>query len=213
VLNNPGLIILKRAFLFIDGSNFYHSLKQQNLLSIFSYKDFVLELSKEFDIQRVFFYDAIKDQTIESSQYSAQQAFHQKLIKEIPNLVIRSRKLKYLKENLNIKFALKKNSFCEKCFKKINQFLLDAGLMRLKKEKGVDVMLVCDLVKHAFQNEYDTALLASGDADFVPAVELVQQLGKQVTNLHFYSNSSTELRNKTNNHGLVYYEKMGIKIK
>lgn len=47
---NPGLMIipLKRAMLFIDSSNFYHCLKQNNTLGIFSYKSFYNELSKGF---------------------------------------------------------------------------------------------------------------------------------------------------------------------
>ena len=36
-------------------------------------------------------------------------------------------------------------------------------------EKGVDVMLATDLVAHAYQDHYDTAIVVSGDADFYPA--------------------------------------------
>ena len=47
-------------------------------------------------------------------------------------------------------------------------------------EKRVDTRLVADLIQHAAKNNFDAAVLVSGDADFVPAVEAVNALGKQV---------------------------------
>ena len=56
---------LKKAILFIDGSNFYHALKQNRFFDQFSYQSFVEELSKEFEIVRVYYYDAIKNAGLE----------------------------------------------------------------------------------------------------------------------------------------------------
>ncbi len=47
-------------------------------------------------------------------------------------------------------------------------------------EKGVDVRLAVDMVSLAFAHVYDTAILVSSDADLVPAVEQVKNLGKHV---------------------------------
>lgn len=47
-------------------------------------------------------------------------------------------------------------------------------------EKGVDVMLAVDMVDMAHKDEYDLAYLLSGDSDFVPAMRIVQAMGKQV---------------------------------
>ncbi len=52
-------------------------------------------------------------------------------------------------------------------------------------EKGVDVMLVVDLITNAYANRLDTAILVSGDADFVPAIKAVQELEKKVENVSF----------------------------
>ena len=65
-----------------------------------------------------------------------------------------------------------------------------------KVEKGVDVKLVVDLMKNAFEKKFDKAILVSNDADFVPAVEEVQMLGKKVTNVAFPKTKSFHL-NKT----------------
>jgi hypothetical protein len=47
-------------------------------------------------------------------------------------------------------------------------------------EKRVDTRLVADLIHYAANGAYDAAVLVSGDNDFVPAVEAVNALGKQV---------------------------------
>jgi hypothetical protein len=47
-------------------------------------------------------------------------------------------------------------------------------------EKRVDTRLVADLIHYAASNAFDAAVLVSGDDDFVPAVEAVNALGKQV---------------------------------
>lgn len=49
-------------------------------------------------------------------------------------------------------------------------------------EKGVDAALVTDLLSLAWQRAYDVAVLVSGDADYVPAVEYVQSQGLKVIN-------------------------------
>lgn len=52
-------------------------------------------------------------------------------------------------------------------------------------EKGIDTLLVTDLVRMAIGNAYDAAVIASSDADMVPAVEFVQTLGKKVIQAGF----------------------------
>ena len=59
-------------------------------------------------------------------------------------------------------------------------------------EKGVDVMLATDLVAHAYQDHYDTAIVVSGDADFYPALQAVKDTGKHIEVAAFDSNLSTE---------------------
>ena len=67
--------------------------------------------------------------------------------------------------------------------------------LRRTVEKGVDTALVTDLIQAAIDDLFDTAVLISADADFVPAVELVQnRTGKRV--IHAYIRpQGQELRN------------------
>lgn len=48
------------------------------------------------------------------------------------------------------------------------------------REKGVDTRMSVDIVDLAYRDEYGAAYLLSGDADFVPAVEIARRLGKTV---------------------------------
>ncbi len=59
-------------------------------------------------------------------------------------------------------------------------------------EKGVDVMLAVDLVRHAYTDHYDTAIVVSGDGDFYPAIQAVKDLGKHVEVAAFETNISAE---------------------
>lgn len=60
-------------------------------------------------------------------------------------------------------------------------------------EKGIDVMLVTDLLQFAWEDRYDVALLVSGDADFAYALQTVKNLGKYVEVAYFESNVSRDI--------------------
>lgn len=47
------------------------------------------------------------------------------------------------------------------------------------REKGIDVLLALDLVMGAMRDEYDVAVVFSGDSDLAPALETVLELGKR----------------------------------
>lgn len=52
---------------------------------------------------------------------------------------------------------------------------------RNRKAKSVDIMLTKDMLSNAFLDNYDAAILVTGDADYLPVVEEVKRLGKTVT--------------------------------
>ena len=47
-------------------------------------------------------------------------------------------------------------------------------------EKKVDVAIAVDLVRMAYEDQYDVAYLLSADADYVTAVKEAQRVGKAV---------------------------------
>jgi uncharacterized LabA/DUF88 family protein len=62
-------------------------------------------------------------------------------------------------------------------------------------EKGIDIMLATDLLRVAWSDLYDVAVVVSGDGDFAYAVQAVKDLGKHVEVAAFQANLSWELAN------------------
>ena len=60
-------------------------------------------------------------------------------------------------------------------------------------EKGIDVMLVTDLLHFAWNDLYDIAVLVSGDSDFAYALQAIKNRGKHVEVAYFESNISKDL--------------------
>jgi len=61
-------------------------------------------------------------------------------------------------------------------------------------EKSVDGRLIFDLLTNTYKNTFDSAVIASGDRDYIPVVEYVKQMNKRV----FIGSFSSALA-----HGLV----------
>jgi hypothetical protein len=54
---------------------------------------------------------------------------------------------------------------------------------RFGQEKAVDVRLACDMIM--LRDIYDTAIVVSGDQDYVPAVQVLKDAGKSVVSVAF----------------------------
>ncbi len=63
-----------------------------------------------------------------------------------------------------------------------------------REQKEVDVAMACEMVVHALKDNYDVAIVISGDRDFVPALQHVQAAGKIVELAAFRTSASEELR-------------------
>ena len=77
--------------------------------------------------------------------------------------------------------------------------------------KGEDILLACDMVKGAYSNQYDVAILISGDGDFVPAVQAVQDAGKPVIVASFHNSLSHALELEASD--VVYLDEVLDRIK
>jgi len=58
------------------------------------------------------------------------------------------------------------------------------------KSKGVDITLSKDMLSHAFEDHYRSAVLVAGDADYVPLIDEVKRRGKNVYVAFFAEPSS-----------------------
>jgi len=153
---------MKRVVLFIDGNNFYFGLKRlygdSKELSLFNFKKFGEIIAGDNDLLRVFYYNASLDYSDNQEKYWKQQRFFEKLknTEKVKVILCRLQKRK---------------------IKGANKFYYVI--------KGDDIHLAVDMVKGAYENAFDTAILVSGDGDFVRAVEVVQEKGKSVENAYF----------------------------
>ena len=66
---------------------------------------------------------------------------------------------------------------------------------RGKKAKGVDIGICVDALSHAARDHYDTAVILSGDRDFLKLIREIQSYGKQCYVGAFSSGLSDELQN------------------
>jgi len=64
-------------------------------------------------------------------------------------------------------------------------------------EKGVDVKIAVDMLELAYLDAYDTAILVSGDGDYVAAVEAIKRHGKHIENAFFQKGKSYHLLNSS----------------
>lgn len=62
-------------------------------------------------------------------------------------------------------------------------------------EKGIEIAIATDILIMAFRDLYDTAILVSGDHDFVPIIDEVKRLGKRMEVAAFDSTIAFELKN------------------
>ena len=77
--------------------------------------------------------------------------------------------------------------------------------------KGEDILLATDLVRGAYTEQYDVAILVSGDGDFVPAVHAVQDAGKPVIVAAFHNSLSHALELEASE--VIYLDEFIDKIK
>lgn len=155
----------ERVSIFIDGSNLYYSLKDLGVIKI-DFQKLNDLLKKGRLLISVFYYNAPLDISVDAKKYWEQQKFFDAL-RRIPGFnVVLARMRKHERENGTFVFEV----------------------------KGDDIYLATDLISGAYEDLYDTALIVSGDEDFVPAIRKVQKLGKKVENIYFCSTSSNYLK-------------------
>jgi len=158
---------MKNLMVFIDNSYLVHETKRCGMKLY--HKKLVSFLAKEafipYDLARAIVYCSI-DPSAPEAHVRAHQSLYD-TINQFPNFEVK-------RFNLKLIYG-------------------DKGQVEKKVEKGVDVALATDLVKYAHLNSFDVAILCTGDVDFVPAIEHVKNLGKEVFIASFVESSSRRL--------------------
>ncbi len=80
-------------------------------------------------------------------------------------------------------------------------------------EKKVDINIAIDIISLAYENAYDTAVLVSGDGDFVPVVKKVKKLDKNVEVWAFRYSLANALKEELKLEKINYLDNILSKIK
>jgi len=86
-----------------------------------------------------------------------------------------------------------RNSGFEVCLKPLRTYQGDDG-RDIRVEKGIDIALATDLVSLAWENAFDTAVIVSGDSDFLEAIRRVKQKGRKVEIVAFNASFSADMK-------------------
>ena len=142
----------KRTIFFIDGLNVYHAIKNSRF-NQYKWLDY-WELAKKFIDQK----DGLKGVLY----FTAYSVWDNEKIKRHKRLVLANRD-----RGVDVIFGrfrrVTKN--CRQCRKKYQTF----------EEKRTDVNIAIHLLTNAYKDNYDKAVLISGDSDIIPAVQAVKQ--------------------------------------
>jgi len=155
----------ERVIILIDGSNFYHSTAKKG--KKVNFEKLIHELLGDRELVNVFYYVASLDIEVDEEKYWSHQRFLNKL-RQIPKFKVILCTLKKIKAGDN-KYV----------------YLV----------KGDDVKMSNTLLIGAVDNIYDTAIVISGDEDFIDSIEIVRKrYKKRVGNAYFSKSSSSNLR-------------------
>jgi len=189
---------MKRAIIFVDANNWYHNLKysiKPSKIDICKFRDFLSE-KYSLDILEIRWYVSMPDKKDNELIYKMQRAFLGHLQKQGIKIITRKlQKLSTKELKRRRRELVEAWDLCETCKPIVDEAFLDIADNQ-KKEKGIDVWIAIDMVKEAMRDDVDCCVLVSGDADFVPAFDLVKKIGKDVLSVSVPRGYSNELRQK-----------------
>ena len=174
----------ERAILFIDGSNFYHGANRLGVATgDLDYQALARKLILNRELAGIRYY--VGKVSASLPRIASQSKFLRDLREQGVNVSLGRIERKLIQPNKNPAIVE-----LEKLIAASKQDIEAAFLGELQTlcktkfpqytEKRVDVSIAVDMVTMAQANDYDVAYLLSADGDFVPAVNAVKALGKNV---------------------------------
>lgn len=177
-----------RAILFIDGNNWYHSLKDLGVSDLFqlNYTRIATKLLGPRRLVGIRYYVGQVKQEGNAELYAAQRRFvaslqasdhrisvHFGRLESRPAQNTFSHELRQLLSTLPVRLD-------PRVYRALSELATKHARPFIVVEKAVDVMIAVDMVVMAERDRFDSAYLLSADGDFTPAVSAVRDLGKRV---------------------------------
>ena len=175
--------------MFVDGSNWYHALKENGVPSLLEldYARISQKLagsSREW-LETRYYIGALQQQW-NPVLYADQRRFLALISKDSPKVTTHLGRMeeRSIKNDAAVEILAYLNDLDRRIDREVYQSLIRLCRKhkesRVLKEKAVDVQLAVDMVRMAERDEYNCAYLLSADGDFTPAVEGALALGKKV---------------------------------
>lgn len=142
----------RKAVIFIDGSNFYHNSKS------------IIDKPSNINLKK------LSKLICDKYDLELRQIRYYNSVPDISD----SEKVYY--KHIEFLNSLEKEGTIVKTrkLKKIKQ-------LKIKIEKGVDVMIAADMIRETLvEKQCEVCILVSGDADFIPAMEIIKEVGYEV---------------------------------
>lgn len=162
---------MERVCVFIDGSNFYHNLRNRIGFTWIDFERFTIKLTEciepDAKLVRCYYYTAPVNYELFPETARKQQRFLSYL-RSVPKFEVRLGRL----EKRIVKCALcgePAKIVCSTCENEQDCYFI---------EKEVDVSLAVNMLSFARQNMYDTGILVSDDGDYSSALEELKFMGK-----------------------------------
>jgi len=138
--------------------------------------------------------------------------------KKLKNLITKDRKLEaiFLYEGLIYPISPQKNNWYEE-LKNRTGYTIKTTFDKMTTggvfEKKVDINIAVDMISLAYEDVYDRAILVSGDGDFLPVVEKLKDLGKDVEIWAFKYSLANVLMESIDQNDIYYFDDVIEKLK
>ena len=192
--------MVEKAIVFIDGNNWYHNLVTSGMrpsdINLEKLSDFICKLFGCVRVKTIY-YNSIPNISDGETVYYNHMSFLDR-VKHLKNFKVKTRKLQRnsTQEKMQIiKKELVSLNLCKLCHPLVHKHWQDYIGQINVKEKGIDIMIATDMVSNTIINtQCDRAILISGDADFIPAMDLIKAHKKQICSASVAKGYSYELR-------------------
>jgi uncharacterized protein (TIGR00288 family) len=159
---------VEKSVVLIDAENVLKSWKnyctENKVQEKIDYIKLVNSVSKNTNLLRAYFYDGVQE-NIQLNKKNFLDALRKQGIQ------------------LRTKILKNRSYICKNCGNQDRQLV----------QKGVDVSLATDILRHAWQNTCDICIVVSGDEDYKDAIECVKDKGIKVWVVAFKKSLSKEL--------------------
>ena len=154
----------KKAMIFIDGSNVFYDWKNSagpgRNMDVHRFLDCVKNKFSDIDVIRTYYFISESEQNKNFLQS----------INKIPYFEVITGRLQQKPITITERYGL----VCPECGKEVT------GQVMTMTDKGTDVNIAVEMIRHAYEHSYEKAILISRDAHFSGVVKIIKSLGMNV---------------------------------